>query len=223
MFILLLLLLAQVIITPQINPLWLGWLSFNVEFFLLQVTLIFILLKLNSSLNMYQTLGYSFIVVILLSGYLFLEQLDVFACFLLVGESVIFLFALSMLVHLNVNNIVSYRLRLLVLISSSLGLLLPLLGQEALFSFYSDWYSAQTSSYNDLLSQYLCLYVYHYPLLIIVGVWLLGLTFLLVSLATISFVRQDSVKLDVSYVRQYQSLWSQWYKKPFINIINIFK
>lgn len=205
------------------NIVWVGWLGFNCELVFVQICLLFILARLNSSINLYQLLGFGFVFISVLGAHLFLLQLDVFGCFLLVGESVIFLFILSMLIHLNINNLVRYRSSAVVY-GLVIILILPTSSAEGLFSYYVDWYASQLSSYNDLIAQYLCFYQYHTPLLIFVGFWLLGLTFLLVTLATISTLNNFSrMSSEIKYVRQYQNLWDQWYRKPLINILNLFK
>jgi len=87
--------------------------------FIFQSLITYFLLRLFFIKNNYQLVGYATLTLLIFGGYLFFLQYDVFACFLLVAESVVMLFILSILMHLNYTNIRDTSVGTLVLVSSS--------------------------------------------------------------------------------------------------------
>ena len=115
-----------------------------------------------------------------------MHQLDVFACFLLVSETVVIFFMLTFIIHVNHTNLSlrSKRSPLLIFIIFLAGAFVNYRYYDDGFSYYISWYTSQMSSYNDLLSQYIYLYTLNPYLTLIVGSWLLLLTFFLVLVIT---------------------------------------
>lgn len=199
--------------------LWGGWLELDWSVSLVQLTVLFSIWRLFFIKNNYQMVGYSFLFVLSLSVYLFFLQLDVFACFLLVSESIVLLFVLTMLIHLNSSNIIdpiktrNLLLAYVVIFSSFLFNTWSF----TYYNYYVDWYSSQDSTYNDLISQYIYFYNNH-VIVLLVGFWLLVVTFILVSIVLSCFsVHADSDVHNfkkVIFVRRSQNTWKQWYSKP---------
>ena len=192
------------------------WFDLSLEVFLLQSLIFYYLYRLLVIINLYQLVGYSTLVLGLFAIYLFWLQFDVFACFLLVAELVVMLFVLSLLMHLNYTNLTKINVTKTLLFIPFFSLFFSQFSSTNNFTYWVDWYSSQLSQYNDLLPQYLFFYLVDSPLVVLVGVWLLILTFLLVQIIlSISFNRQVS-NTTISYTRRTQNIWSQWYKKPIV-------
>ena len=209
MFIGLLLLLFVNFTSFQIH-----WFQLTIEVFLLQSLLLYYLYRLVLVINLYQLVGYSTLTLLFLAAYLFWLQFDVFACFLLVAESVVMLFVLSLLMHLNYTNLSKLNTPKLFFLLPLFVLMFHSTNSTEVFSYWVDWYSTQVSQYSDLLPQYIYFYVIDSPMVILTGFWLLILTFLLVHLIlSISFSRHTN-NLNIIYTRKTQNIWSQWYKKP---------
>jgi len=152
--------------------------------------------------------------------YLFFLQLDAYACFLLLSESVVIFFVFSMLLHLNVNNLKhrNSKISLMVLFFCFFIGLTINSSTATYFNYFVSWYITQISHYNDLLAQYLFLYT-NGIILILIGFFLLIITFVLVLLVISSFSvdlkkTQNETK-KVFYVRKSQNMWKQWFTKPF--------
>lgn len=75
-------------------------------------------------MNMYQLVGYASLTLISLGCLLFYLQLDVFACFLLVAEAIVMLFALTILMHLNYTNNIKTTQISLISIAFIVGVLI---------------------------------------------------------------------------------------------------
>lgn len=102
--------LLCLIFKPLNSLFWLGWLSFDLLTFTIQLFLVFCSCKLFLSKNVYELLLWAFISITSFVFCLFFYQLDVFACFLLVSESVVIFFILTFIIHVNHTNInLSYR------------------------------------------------------------------------------------------------------------------
>ena len=83
------------------------------------------------------------------------------------------------------------------------------------FTYFIDWYTSQVSSYNDLLSQYIYLYQLNSYLTLIIGCWLLLLTFFIVLVLTASSNAGKKAG-TLNYFFKRQSLWKQWGVRPFL-------
>ena len=81
----------------------------NLLLLFLEVILFYYLIKTQLSVNSFQLLGYLSVVILSFSSYLFYLQLDVFGCFMLVSESIVILFGVSIVIHLNWHNLPAYR------------------------------------------------------------------------------------------------------------------
>lgn len=150
----------------------------------------------------------------LLTTYLFIFQLDVFACFLLVSETVVIFFVLSFLVHTNHTNMnLFYKNSQAILLVYFLLIFLNLASPNFsnIYTYFTDWFCSALSSYNDLFAQYIYLYSYSKGLILVIGSWLLLLTFLLVIVLSTSYTPTKSL----NFVNKRQSLWVQWFRKPF--------
>lgn len=101
----------------------LTWFTFSAEVVLLQSLSFYYLYRLAAMRNVYQLAGYSALLLVVFAAYLFFLQLDVFACFLLVAESIVVLFALSILMHLNYTNIKYMKIASPLLIVVAFGLI----------------------------------------------------------------------------------------------------
>lgn len=177
--------------------------------------LVFFCTKLLYSDNIFKLLLWVFLLILLLTGYLFIFQLDVFACFLVVSETVVIFFVLSFIIHINHTNInLSYKSSFIIY---PLFFILPLVYVnfnyiESVYSYYIDWFVSSLSSYNDLLSQYIYLYSYSNGLILIIGSWLLLLTFLIVIILSLS----PTTVTNNNFINKRQSLWVQWFRKPYL-------
>lgn len=92
------------ILFVNLSSFYISWYSLNVELLLIQIITIYFLHQLSSVKNSYQLIGYMSLTLVFLGINLFYLQFDVYACFLLIAESIVMLFALSILMHLNVTN-----------------------------------------------------------------------------------------------------------------------
>lgn len=192
----------------------LNWLSLYAELLILQSLTLYYLYRLLSALNLYQLVGYSTLVLVVFASYLFWLQFDVFACFLLVAESIVLLFVLSLLMHLNYTNLEGKFVAKSIFIIFAFVAFLNIFPTITTFSYWVDWYGSQVSQYNDLLPQFIYFYLLDSPIVILTGVWLLVLTLLLVHLIlSISLTRQTATT-NLYYTRKTQNIWTQWYKKP---------
>lgn len=206
--------------TSRFNILiWDGWLELDWSVSFVQLMVIFSVWRLFFMKNNYQLVGYSFLFVLSISMYLFFLQLDVFACFLLVSECIVLLFVLTMLIHLNSTNLLN-PIKTRNLTAAYIFVFISFLFNTWSFTYYNyfvDWYAVQDSTYNDLIAQYIYFYS-NKVVVILIGYWLLLVTFILVAITLSCFsVHADS---DVSsfkkviFVRKSQSTWKQWYTKP---------
>lgn len=196
------------------------WLTFLPEVVLLQVLLLYYTLRLFNVSNYYQLVGYTTLILLILAGYLFWLQFDVFACFLLVAELVVMLFILTTILHINYTNL--SKLPYLYIYIPLLFILFcwqgftPIMG----FSYWVDWYESQSSQFSDLLGQFIFFYHIDTHIVPLIGVWLLVLTFLLVFLIlNISFTK-NTLSNSLFYTKKIQNIWTQWYVKPFIRFFN---
>lgn len=205
--------------------LWSGWISLDWKVSILQLSLLFFFVRLFFIQNNYQVVGYSLLFILGISVYLFYMQLDVFACFLLISETIVLLFVLTMLIHLNSNNLkTSLRARNLALVW--LGVIVILLNNTWLvnyYNYYVEWYLSQYNGYNDLVSQYIYFFESKY-ILVLIALWLLILTMLLVSIVISCYSAQlNNTKVEINtvmYSRKSESLWHQWFTKPINRFFN---
>lgn len=194
----------------------LNWLSLYMELLILQTLTLYYLYRLLSALNLYQLVGYSTLSLVIFAAYLFWLQFDVFACFLLVAESIVLLFVLSLLMHLNYTNLESKFTAQNIFIIFISVTCINIFPNSNFFSYWVDWYNSQVSQYNDLLPQFIYFYLIDSPVVVLTGVWLLVLTLLLVHLIlSISLTRQTTTT-TLHYTRKTQNIWTQWYKKPVL-------
>jgi hypothetical protein len=184
----------------------LEWFTFTLEFSLAQVVLMYFLLRLFFLKNNYQLVGYATLILILLGVYLFILQFDVFACFLLVAESVVMLFILSILMHLNYTNITETVSSNTILVGLLPVTFLATSTDSSNYSYWVDWFSCQISQYNDLLPQYIYFYLNDSPVVLLVGIWLLILTFLLVHLILRVSLSKSYFSNSVIYFRKTQNI-----------------
>jgi hypothetical protein len=199
-----------------VSPNQMLWLSIAPEQLLIQTIFIYYLYRLGAAANLYQLVGYATLSLVTLGSYLFWLQFDVFACFLLVAESIVMLFVLSLLMHLNYSNIGESGVSNSLVVLGVVLVLPTVTARSSSFTYWVDWYASQLSQYNDLLPQYLYFYNIDSPIVWGVGVWLLILTFLLVHLIlSISLSRSTGGDI-ITYTRKVQNVWSQWYKKPVL-------
>ena len=200
------------------NLFWLSWVNFNLVLTFFQVFIIFSAVKLFFSKNIYELVLWSFLVIFTLTLCLFVYQLDVFACFLLVSETVVIFFILTFIIHVNHTNLPLGNSKVYLHISTILlayAFFNVAYFDGSSFSYRVLWYTSQISSYNDLLSQYIYLYTLNSYLTLIVGFWLLLLTFFLVLTVTAS--SHSSTNTSVSnYFLKKQNLWKQWCSSPFL-------
>jgi hypothetical protein len=165
---------------------------------------------------MFELLLWAFLFIFSFVIILFLYQLDVFACFLLVSETVVIFFILTFLIYSNHTNSSIYRTSSAVIISFILvaGGFWVSKFDSNVYAYYIDWYVGQISSYNDLLSQYIYIYNLNNYLTLIIGLWLLLLTFFLVIiLSTKSEVGTNGF---INYFFKRQNMWKQWATQPFL-------
>lgn len=206
-----LIILSTILFTPYAAE----WLSIDIEVIFLQTLMLYYIMRLGMVKNLFQLAGYSALVLITLGIYLFWLQFDVFACFLLVAESIVILFMVSLLMHLNYTN-----LKNLTKTNWIVFLILPTLVNlfitNSQYNYWVDWYSSQISQYNDLLPQYIYFYTIDNGVVLLTALWLLVLTFLLVHLILNVHVSMGSNITTLTYTRKTQNIWSQWYKKPLI-------
>lgn len=117
MFLVLLLVLLLVAPSATNNLFWLAWVSFNPVLAAFQLFLLFSSAKLLYSKGIYESILWGFLSVLALTVGLFVHQLDVFACFLLVSETVVIFFILTFVIHVNHTNLVLRGKRQLPLLS----------------------------------------------------------------------------------------------------------
>lgn len=198
------------------------WVSYSTPFLSLEVLvcilelfLIYFFYKLSSYANAYQLVGYTSLWLLSSASYLFYLQFDVFACFLLVSESIVLLFALSIILHGNITNLqVKTSSKLLLFLTPLLVSVLSTCNVAAGFKYWVDWYLTSSTSFNDLLPQYLYFYNIDQWVAVLIAVWLFILTLLVVQLILSLVLGNTTQTLDVSYSRKTQDIWAQWYIKP---------
>lgn len=191
------------------------WLSLQPEVIALQTLVVYYVIRLGLIKNLYQLAGYSALFLVALGVYLFYLQFDVFACFLLVAESIVILFIVSILMHFNYTNIQSKsQNRLWVL--CFIPVYFTYLNTSTDFNYWVYWYQSQISQYNDLLPQFIYLYYMDEPVVLLTAIWLVILTLLLVHLILNNMLEKSTHTTNIIYTRKTQNIWSQWYKKPFI-------
>lgn len=205
---------------------WIGWLELDWKVSFIQILFLFFSWRLFFLKNNYQLVGYSFLWIFNAAIYLFFLQLDVFACFLLVSESIVMLFVLTMLIHFNVNNLknIFFKKNIIFLVIIILIVFFFINTWKVnYYNYYFDWYSSIHNNYNDLVSQYIYFYKNKY-LLILIGLWLLVLTFLLVNIViscfSINLENKSEKQSYTNYTRKTQNIWKQWYTKPIIRFFN---
>lgn len=197
-------------------PYHIQWLVMSPELILLQSLTMYYFYRIALSGNIYQLVGYAALSLVLITSYLFYLQFDVFACFLIVSESIVMLFALTVLLHLNYTNISFWNRTPIVSVVLLLGFICGSISSYNNFSYWVDWYSTAESQTNDLLPQYIYFYIIDSPVVVIVGFWLLILTILLVQLILSLGVEGVSSANATTYSRKTQNIWTQWYKKAYI-------
>lgn len=220
MFILFFILLLFTFLPSGFNDiLWFSWVNMNFTLIIFQLFLIFATLKLFFSKNIYEMLLWSFLNIFTLVIGLFIYQLDVFACFLLISETVVIFFILTFIIHVNHNNMHLSKSKsyITILIILFLALFINFFYYNSSnYSYYTDWYTSQLSSYNDLLSQYIYIYTINNYLMLLVGSWLLLLTFFLVIVLTTSTNSSSLKETSFNYFFKKQNMWKQWSHSPFL-------
>lgn len=177
---------------------------------LLIITYTYRLLRVS---NGFQLLGYIGCLVTLYASFLFYLQLDVFACFLLVSELVVILFALSLLLHSNNHNKNLWYLEsvyYLVLAFLSTASFIPSI---ATYAYWVDWYVSLSGQYNDLVAQFSFFYLVDSIIMVLIAFWLLVMTMVIVQFIWLSVAQSTDSAVNVSYLRKTQRIWAQWYKK----------
>lgn len=192
------------------------WLMITPELMLVQLLLFYYTIRLLNIKNYYQLLGYAVLFLITLSIYLFWLQFDVFSCFLLVAESIVMLFILTTLLHINYTNL--FKLNTLNTWIPFLVILCLWQGRIVLtpFNYWVDWYESQTSQFSDLLPQFIFFYSIDAHIVPLIGLWLLILTFVLIYLILNISLSKNTSNSSLFYTKKIQNIWSQWYVKPFI-------
>lgn len=190
------------------------WFSVSADSLVIQTLLLYFIFRLAFAVNLYQLIGYSSLTLLSIGAALFWLQFDVFACFLLVAESIVLLFVLSILMHLNYTNLTKSSLKKPIIYLTLIVLLATQIKDSGNFSYWVDWYTTQSSQFNDLLPQYLYFYTLDAAVVVLTGLWLLILTLLLVHLILSLHFSNSTDSSEISYFRKTQNIWSQWYKKP---------
>lgn len=193
-----------------------NWLTLIPELILIQLFLLYYTIRLFNIKNYYQLIGYAVLFLLFLAIYLFWLQFDVFACFLLVAESVVMLFIITTLLHINYTN-----LSKIFTINIWLPFALILLfwqGSVSIssFNYWVDWYESQVSQFSDLLPQFIFFYHIDGSIIPLIGLWLLILTFVLIYLILHISFSKNTTSTSLFYTKKIQNIWSQWYVKPFI-------
>lgn len=196
------------------------WLMITPELLIIQLLLFYYTIRLLNIKNYYQLLGYAVLFLVVLSIYLFWLQFDVFACFLLVAESIVMLFILTTLLHINYTNLL--KLNALNLWIPFLVILFFWQGEIILtsFNYWVDWYESQISQFSDLLPQFIFFYSIDTYIVPLIGLWLLILTFVLIYLILNISLSKNTNNSSLFYTKKIQNIWSQWYVKPFIRFFN---
>lgn len=196
------------------------WLMITPELLIIQLLLFYYTIRLLNIKNYYQLLGYAVLFLVVLSIYLFWLQFDVFACFLLVAESIVMLFILTTLLHINYTNLL--KLNALNLWTPFLVILFFWQGEIILtsFNYWVDWYESQISQFSDLLPQFIFFYSIDTYIVPLIGLWLLILTFVLIYLILNISLSKNTNNSSLFYTKKIQNIWSQWYVKPFIRFFN---
>lgn len=210
------LLLLNMFLLTILPDFYISWLAFAPEVLLVQTIITYYLYRVTLVKNVYQLIGYATLLLTSFAIYLFLLQFDVFACFLLVAESIVMLFALSILMHLNYTNLCTPSKVNAAWLLSLLVAMCPVIAYTDQLTYWVDWYATQSSQYNDLLPQYIYFYLVDSPVVMIIGLWLLVVTILLVHLILSMSLSRVSTTTELSYTRKAQNIWTQWYKKPFL-------
>lgn len=196
------------------------WLVFTPELILIQLFLFYYTIRLFNIKNYYQLVGYAVLFLLFLAIYLFWLQFDVFACFLLVAESVVMLFILTTLLHINYTNLmrnstISLWLPFFIILFMYQGVL-----STNSFNYWVDWYETQASQFSDLLPQFIFFYFIDKAIVPLIGLWLLILTFVLIYLILHISFSKNFTTTSLFYTKKIQNIWSQWYAKPFIRFFN---
>jgi hypothetical protein len=172
---------------------WNVWNSFWLEFFVLQVFIMYQIYKLFSEKNFFKMLISLLYFLILISIYLSVMQLELFACFLFLSEFIIIVFFYCLFLHLNYNNKPFFWTNVtdatfFKSISLTVVLVIWYLNKDVVLLYnINDLYLIFTDIYtfynnylmNDLV--FLFFYFFHYNVcvLLFIGLFLLVMTMVL--------------------------------------------
>ncbi len=172
---------------------WGFWNSFWLEFFFLQIFIVYQIYKLFLEKNFFKMVITLLFFLILISIYLSLMQLELFACFLFLSEFILIVFFYCLFLHLNyTNKSIFYNnltnLTFIFLLGLIFAVIFFLLNKKLtllynindLFLVFIDIYSMYNTFFlNDLVFLFFIFYNYNTTLFFFIGLMLLVMTLIL--------------------------------------------